>query len=782
MNTLRHFLPVVAAIIMAAAPIFAGTIPADSIPQKRHQSVGLVLSGGGAKGIAHVGVIKALEDNNIPIDYITGTSMGAIIGALYAMGYTPEEMMDLLKSQEFSYWSSGQINPAYGYYFSRETPTPALFHVPLSSKKKNPTDSVPASIINPNPMSFGFMELFSAYSAQCGNDFNKLFVPYRCVASDVAAQRKVVHSSGSLGECVRSSMSFPIVFQPIRMNGTYLYDGGIFDNFPVDVMTEDFAPDVILGVDVSTPTTGPQTSLYDQVDNLVTRRQSYEISPEKGIRIRVDLHNFGLLDWGKAQTIYTIGYNRAIEMMDSIGVRVSTRRPKVAVQAARGAFRSATPYLRFDSVEVSGATEKQNKFIANMFRPRHDCDTFGIDVARPAYYRAMSSGRISELYPTAVYKPQDGLFKLNLRATPKQNFSLGLGGYVTSSMSNYLFLSAGYRTLSFSSVSANINAWVGQTYMGGQLNASINFATSIPSALGITAVAARQNYHQTEQLFFEDKIPSFIVNHEYYTILKYSWAAGRRGRFLVGAGYGHIRDSFYSDNSDISYKSGRDAASYNLGQFRVGYEGSTLDDRSFPTSGSSYSFMGMGVLGRTRYTPNTLDPMSPTGTPWSENLKWMQFESVTRNYFSTGRHFSLGLESNLMLSTRKLLPGYNASLVAAPAFHPTASTYNSFNPSFRANSYAALSIVPIYKYNSNISARLVTSGFLPLRPIKENADGAARYGAWCSTPRFFGELDVCYTLPFATLSAYANYSSAGTRPWNFGISIGVFILPQKFLR
>lgn len=780
MNIFHRFVTVCAAVILSIAPLLSQEVSADTTiyaNTQRHQSVGLVLSGGGAKGIAHVGVIKALEDNDIPIDYVAGTSMGAIIGSLYAMGYTPAEMMKLLESQEFAYWSSGQINPAYGYYFSRETPTPALFHVPLS-EKTNASDSVPASIINPNPMSFGFMELFSTASAQCKNNFNNLFVPYRCVASDVSAQHKVVHSGGPLGECVRSSMSFPIVFQPIRMNGVLLYDGGIFDNFPVDVMTEDFAPDFILGVDVSTPTTGPQTSLYDQVDNLVTRRQSYDVPADKGIRIRVDLHNFGLLDWSKAQQIYAIGYNRGLEMIDSISSRVYTRRSKTVVQTQRGAFRSQTPFLRFDSVAVTGATPKQNRFIANMFRPKHDCDTFGVDVARPAFYRAISSGRLSELYPTADYNTNTGLFKLNLRAAPKKNLSIGLGGYITSSTSSYLFMSAGYRTLSFSSISANINGWVGQTFMGGQLNARVNFDTPIPTALSLSAVLSRQNYHESEQLFYEDKIPSFIVNHEYYAMLKYTMAAGHRGRFLVGGGYGHIRDSFYPENAEAVYKVSRDAAGYNLGQVRLGYDGSTLNDRNFPTSGSAYAFTGIGVLGRMHFTPNVKD----IGAQWFDNVKWIQIESVTRNYFNVHKHVSLGAETDVMLSTRKLSKSYNASLVAAPAFHPTSQTYNSFNPVYRANSFAAVSFVPIYKYNSNISARLVTNVFMPIRPILSGVDNMPRYGKWLSSPKFFGELDACYTLPFATLSAYANYVSAGTRPWSFGVTIGLFILPQKFLR
>ena len=101
------------------------TVPALRVAaQDPHQSVGLVLSGGGAKGIAHIGAIKALEENDIPIDYITGTSMGAIVGALYAIGYTPEEMMDFITSPYFGYMSTGTIDPDYKYYFSSTSGRP----------------------------------------------------------------------------------------------------------------------------------------------------------------------------------------------------------------------------------------------------------------------------------------------------------------------------------------------------------------------------------------------------------------------------------------------------------------------------------------------------------------------------------------------------------------------------------------------------------------------------------------------------------------------------------
>ncbi|MEG1998458.1 MAG: patatin-like phospholipase family protein, partial [Bacteroidales bacterium] len=132
------------------------------------QSVGLVLSGGGAKGIAHIGVIQALEENGIPIDYITGTSMGAIVGAMYAMGYTPAEMIKVLKSPNFKSWSTGVINKKQLFYFRKAEPSPQFISLDLAlseGEKKFSTHFLPSSLINPLPMNLGFMFLFTPYTA-----------------------------------------------------------------------------------------------------------------------------------------------------------------------------------------------------------------------------------------------------------------------------------------------------------------------------------------------------------------------------------------------------------------------------------------------------------------------------------------------------------------------------------------------------------------------------------------------------------------------------------------
>ena len=210
---MRKLLTVIVAIIAMFVPAMCVAESGKDVGTVRgSQSVGLVLSGGGAKGIAHIGVIRALEDADIPIDYVCGTSMGAIVGGLYSAGYTTDEMLDLILSKGFSYWSTGKIDPSLCYNFTMPEPTPALFSFNVGGKADSIQNAVPASLISPIPMNFAFMELFAGFTAQTGGDFDSLMVPFRCVASDVAAHRKVVLGHGSLGDAIRSSMSFPAVF------------------------------------------------------------------------------------------------------------------------------------------------------------------------------------------------------------------------------------------------------------------------------------------------------------------------------------------------------------------------------------------------------------------------------------------------------------------------------------------------------------------------------------------------------------------------------------------
>ena len=285
------------------------------------QKVGLVLSGGGAKGLTHIGVIRALEENNIPIDYITGTSMGAIIGSLYAMGYSPDEMTELLKSDDFQRWSTGEVEQKHMYYFKKNKPTPELINIRLNFKDSLhfKPQILPTSFVDPVQMNLVFMELYASASAASKQNFDSLFIPFRCIASDIYNKKELVLRKGDLGDAVRASMTFPFMFKPIELNGQLVYDGGIYNNFPTDVMREDFKPDIIIGSVVArNPVQPKENNLMSQLENMIMQKSDYTLPDEQGIIMTFTYNDINLMDFHRTDELSTIGYEKTLEIIDSI--------------------------------------------------------------------------------------------------------------------------------------------------------------------------------------------------------------------------------------------------------------------------------------------------------------------------------------------------------------------------------------------------------------------------------------------------------------------------------
>jgi NTE family protein len=246
------------------------------------QTVGLVLSGGGAKGLTHIGVIKALEENGIPIDYVAGTSIGAIIASLYAIGYTPDEMIALMHSKEFRSWYEGSVSQQDQSRIFDAALTPELMGVRFNIARGGFRMSFPSSLVSPYGMDLAVMQLFSAADAVAKHDFDSLMVPFRCVASDIVGKRAYVARRGNLGTMVRASMSFPFYFKGVKVDSTMLFDGGFYNNFPWNVMDRDFHPDVIIGAKcASNPPPPDEGDLYTQVENMLMFETNYRLPPNR---------------------------------------------------------------------------------------------------------------------------------------------------------------------------------------------------------------------------------------------------------------------------------------------------------------------------------------------------------------------------------------------------------------------------------------------------------------------------------------------------------------------
>ncbi len=214
------------------------------------QKVGLVLSGGAAKGIAHVGVLKALEENEIPIDYIAGTSMGGIVAGCYAAGMSPQQIEEIMLSKEFLSWVNGRLEQGYNYYYNRPDDNPSILKINLSLDSTF-NFNLNSSIANDLSLNFALAEMMAQPSAIARNNFDSLFVPLRVVAADIFTQTEVILKSGNLSDALRATQTVPFFYHPIKVDNKYLFDGGVYNNFPVDVVQNDFNPDVVIGSNVS---------------------------------------------------------------------------------------------------------------------------------------------------------------------------------------------------------------------------------------------------------------------------------------------------------------------------------------------------------------------------------------------------------------------------------------------------------------------------------------------------------------------------------------------------
>lgn len=765
-------------VALLATLFLPGAMARDRQSKENEQSVGLVLSGGGAKGIAHVGVIKALEDNDIPIDYVTGTSMGAIVGSLYACGWSPERMMKLFTSKDFSYWSTGTIDKQLTYYFSSPAPTPQWASLNINFKDTAGVTSqiLPTSLINPIPMNMEFLKLYGPYSEQCKENFDNLFVPFRCVCSDVYHKHKIVMGDGSLGDAVRASMSFPLIFRPIKINNVLVYDGGIYDNFPVNVMESVFNPDFIIGVSVSSPDGKPeQGNIYSQLEDMIIQNNDYSVPSHNGIKIQVPVLDFGVLEFDKAQTIYDIGYKTGMSMVDSIKKRVTAREPLADVTARREKFVAKTPELFFDSVAVTGAKGIQADYLKFLFTQGKNKP---IDIAQTqnSYYRAVTDGTLSNLVPQAEFG-KDGHNTLLLEATVKKPWSIGVGGWITSSTNSMLYLDLGFHTLSYNSLDVSLSGWIGQSYLAGMLSGKFTLRSSVPSYLQLMGVMTRQKFYDTELLFYENSTPTFITEIQNFIKANYVWAIGRRAEGYASLGWGYLSDSYFPTNDSDYAMSAKDKTQYKVSVARLGYKQSNLNNELYPSAGmEAHADLALSYE-YSRYTPGGMKADGKySATPrGSLELHWKQF-------FPLHRKMTIGLSGTALGTLQKIKQNYTATLIHAPAFAPTPSTRNYFNPAFRSDNYLAAGVMPVWSPVSHVQLRGDFYVYSPIRHLVATGPLTAAYNGWFCKTEFIGEVAAVYNFSFASLSIYGNYLSYPSRNWNFGINFGLLFQAPKILR
>lgn len=311
--------------------IAAVSLPAQNESrQPQRPKVGVVLGGGGAKGAAHIGVLKYLEELGIPVDYVAGTSMGSIIGGFYAMGYSPKELTQLIASMNWSEYIGNKNERSMMSLEMRQRNSTLLFNVPFSDESFFSTDpnttfisQLPSAYVSNSSLINLFNDLCVGYQEDM--DFNELPIPFACVATDMISGKEVVLRSGSVPTAMRASMAIPGVFSPVETKDMVLVDGGLVNNFPADVL-RDMGADIIIGVEVTSTkdvTFNDLKSLPQVFARLLITGTSAKRAENRqlcDVHIIPDISGFGMLSFTPEaiDTLVGRGYRKAAEYHDQL--------------------------------------------------------------------------------------------------------------------------------------------------------------------------------------------------------------------------------------------------------------------------------------------------------------------------------------------------------------------------------------------------------------------------------------------------------------------------------
>lgn len=749
------------------------------------QKVALVLSGGGAKGVTHIGVLRALEENGIPINYIAGTSMGAIIGGLYAAGYSPDEMQYMITSEDFKSWISGKIDPKYIYFFRKQQPDASWFTFKFRYDSVLST-SLPTNIISPVQMDVALMEIFSSASAVAGYDFDSLFVPFRCVAADIAENRPLVMRKGDLGTSIRASMTFPFYFKPIRIDGKLLFDGGMYNNFPSDVAYDDFYPDIIIGSKAASNYRPPdENDVMSQIQTMLMEKTEFNLYCDNGVLIEPRLKNVSVTDFSHTEEFVDSGYVAAIRAIPAIRSFVTDTISLEQIRERRLAFNQRKPPLNINQIKVNGVNKKQYMYIDNSLRTRFKSRTIpglhnghlSMSELKPEYFKLIAEDRIDNPFPRLQFDTVTGLFDLHIDAKRENKLFAELGGLISSSTTNEIFMQVQYNYWGKQAVSTLLNGYFGRFYNSVNVKARIDFPADRPFYFEVAFIGNQWNYFKTSTYFFDDKTPSYIVEHENYFNLEAGVPARPKGKIALGGEMGRRRMDYYQVNY-FSRLDTTDKTYFDFYSPYISWEINTLNRKQYSSEGVRFYTGLRFISGREKNDPGS------TSADTSEFVtyhNWFQFKLSYENFFlRTGRfHFGFLLEG--VFSSQDFFHNYTSTVLISPSFAPLPEMRSLILPRYHTTNYVAGGLRSVMTLIRNVDFRLEGYVMQPIREIQRNDNLRAVYGPEIDNTHFVASTSLVYQSPLGPVSLGLSYYDHKEIPFSLLLNLGYVIFNKRSL-
>ncbi|MBQ3347079.1 MAG: patatin-like phospholipase family protein [Synergistaceae bacterium] len=537
--------------------IFMAMVIMAMSPLQGDAGVVLVLSGGGVKGFAHLGVMETLELNGVPIVGIVGTSMGALMGALRASGYSTKDIHGILKELDLPSLLSENTGPMF--VFTGNDRRAKTNTVSLLTYKKQGDQKGPKGLLTGDKLYTYFSQLMKHVTE---TDFYHLPIPYAAVATDINTGEKVVLKEGNLAAAMRASMSIPMVFEPWRIDDHLLVDGGIVSNLPVYTAKELFPGIPIVAVDISDNMGSKVNSYMDVLNQSLTilmRKTTDEEGQAADILLRPDVSGLGTLDNVDPEAVIALGVDATMPMIDEIKA-LSEKGP--ALFTLEEEERTLSDIV--GDIEVHGLPPK----MAELVRKRALRW-----IGKPVDQKKINEGldRLSESvgiemadYQLGRTASGDVLVRIDVRKSPE--VKLGISGYTTNLHPNrWLYLKG-----EMNGLLSEYDSLIGVAKIGKQWGIDLTYQTAPQPMDGWQFTLSAQNWQPAGE---EDHLRDWD-----------RYAAGIARLFTLGEvnmGLGYAYE--HVDGDAISAKDGTEASGIT---FFAEYD--TLDMPSDPTRGYAW--------------------------------------------------------------------------------------------------------------------------------------------------------------------------------------------------
>ncbi|WAC40691.1 patatin-like phospholipase family protein [Pedobacter sp. SL55] len=750
------------------------------------QKVGLVFSGGGAKGLAHIGTLKALEENNIPIDYITGTSMGAIVGAMYAAGYTPQQIEKIALSSDFQNWVSGRYQSDYSFYFQKSAPNPSIVTAKMAIDTSLRLSFRP-NLVNDIPLNFALLELFSQASAAAKDNFDNLLIPFRCMASDILSQKSIMVSKGSLTEAVRASMTVPLIYRPIKLDDKFVFDGGIYNNFPADVMQKEFKPDLIIGANVSSKTFNEYPKDDDRLLNrflvyMFLAKSDSTLVGENGIYIAPNLADFSSTNFLPVEELIKKGYDATIAEIDHIKSKINRRVATSELERKRNEFNSKKAELIFNAISVTGVNSQQRKYIERLFKS--DAETFDLSDIKRGYYKLVADEVFEAIYPKISYDAATDSYNFQIVAQPKKAVKIDFGGNISTRPISNVFLGVQYNYLNRRAYTFAANFYSGRFYESAQLSGRIDFPSKTPLFLGAEITYNHWNYYNTSKIFVENPSLTYIDQADRKIDIKFGMPLNRNARIILNTAFINNSDN-YSPTQTFVVGDLLDRTVFNGFRANLSFEKNSLNRKQYATAGQNILLSINYTTGSENYSPGNIqvNSLGPQMAPaYSKNLRqWVQAKFSYENYFLKAKKYTLGYLAEVVASNQPLYSNYYSTLIAAPAFYPLQDSRSNFLENFRAYNYAAGGIKNIFNIQRKLDFRVEGYVFLPYQEFKKIGLQGVGFEKTLSTWRYAGTAGLVYQSPLGPISLSYNLYDEAKRKHGALLHIGYLIYNKRSL-